>query len=137
MEGAMISTLLAISLAGSVLAWPLGRMLGRRAGWVLALVPAGLFAAFLRFAPAMEAGRVVTDRRAWAPSLGVELALRLDGFALLFCLLVTGIGALVVIYAGAYMSEESDRTRARFLALILGFMTAMLGAVLADDLVLL
>jgi formate hydrogenlyase subunit 3/multisubunit Na+/H+ antiporter MnhD subunit len=136
MEGAVISTLLAVSLVGSVAAWPLGRLLGRRAaGWVLALLPASLFAAFLRFAPTIEAGRTIVERRAWAPSLGVELTLRLDGFALLFCLLVTGIGALVVIYAGPYLSEQPDGARARFLALILLFMTAMLGAVLADDLV--
>src|SRR5687767_3846594 len=134
MEGAMISTLLALSLAGSVAAWPLGRVLGRRAAWLIALVPAGLFAAFLRFAPAIESGRTVTERWAWAPSLRVELTMRLDGFALLFCLLITGIGALVVIYAGAYLLEQPDRARARFFVLILLFMTAMLGAVLADDL---
>ena len=133
----MIWTLLALSFTGSVAAWPLGRLLGRRAGWVLALLPASLFAAFLRFAPTIEAGRTITERRVWAPSLGVELALRLDGFALLFCLLITGIGALVVIYAGAYLSEKSDGARARFFILILLFMTAMLGAVLADDLIVL
>ena len=134
----MISILLALSLAGSVAAWPLGRLLGgRMAGWVLALLPASLLAAFLRFAPAIESGRTITERRAWAPSLGVELTLRLDGFALLFCLLITGIGALVVIYAGAYLSEKPDRERARFNVLILLFMTAMLGAVLADDLIVL
>lgn len=133
----MISTLLALSLAGSCAAWPIGRRAGRRAGWLLALLPAGLFAAFLRFAPAIEAGRVITERRAWAPSLGVELAFRLDGFSFLFCLLITGIGALVVIYAGAYLTGEPDADRARFLALVLFFMTAMLGAVLADDLLVL
>lgn len=131
----MISTLFVISLAGSLLAWPLGMRLGRRAGWVLALLPGALFAAFVRYAPAIAAGRAVTERWAWAPSLGVELTWRLDGFALLFCLLITGIGALVVIYAGAYLSEHAARSRARFLVLILLFMTAMLGAVLADDLI--
>jgi multicomponent Na+:H+ antiporter subunit A len=134
----MIFLLLAVSLAGSVGAWPLGRLLGRRTvGWVLALLPASLFAAFLRLAPAIETGRSVTERWTWAPSLGVELALRLDGFAFLFCLLITGIGTLVVIYAGAYLSEAPNPARARFLALILLFMTAMLGAVLADDLIVL
>ncbi|HYC33961.1 MAG TPA: hydrogen gas-evolving membrane-bound hydrogenase subunit E [Gemmatimonadales bacterium] len=134
----MIATLLALSLAGSVAAWPLAERLGRRtAAWILALLPAGLFAAFLGFAPTVEAGRTITERRAWAPSLGVDLALRLDGFALLFCLLITGIGALVVIYAGGYLAEKPVRARARFLTLILLFMTAMLGAVLADDLIVL
>ena len=134
----MISTLLALSLAGSVAAWPLARYLGRRAGgWVLALLPAGLFGAFLRLAPVLASGQTITERRTWAPTLGVELAWRLDGFAFLFCLLVTGIGALVVIYAGAYLTEKSDAARAWFLTLILLFMTAMLGAVLADDLLVL
>ena len=134
----MISALLAVSLVGSCVAWPLGRRLGRRsAGWVLALLPAGLFAAFLGFARTIEAGRTVTEQLAWAPSLGVALTLRLDGFAYLFCLLVTGVGALVVAYAGAYLAERTAADRARFLALILLFMTAMLGAVLADDLLVL
>ena len=134
----MILTLLAFSFVGSCLAWPLGRSFGRRSpGWVLGLLPAALFAGFLRFSPTIAAGRTVTERLAWAPSLGVELALRLDGFSFLFCLLVTGIGSLVVIYAGAYLAERSAADRARFIALILLFMTAMLGAVLADDLLVL
>jgi multicomponent Na+:H+ antiporter subunit A len=134
----MIAQLLALSFAGSCAAWPLGRVFGRRAsGWLLALLPAGLFAAFVRFAPAIASGGVVTQQVAWAPSLGVDLALRLDGFSLLFALLITGIGALVIVYAGAYLSDQSDAARSRFITLILLFMTAMLGAVLTDDLVVL
>ena len=134
----MILALLAASLVGSCAAWPLGRFLpGRSAAWVLALLPAGLFVGFLRFASTIAAGRVATEHWAWVPSLGVEFTLRLDGFAFLFCLLVTGVGALVVIYAGAYLAERTASDRARFLALILLFMTAMLGAVLADDLLVL
>ncbi|HEU4700117.1 MAG TPA: hydrogen gas-evolving membrane-bound hydrogenase subunit E [Gemmatimonadales bacterium] len=133
-----LAALLALSLLGAGAAWPLGRLLGRRsAGWLLALVPAALFAGFLRYSGPIGAGRTVTERLAWAPSLGVDFALRLDGFAYLFCLLVTGVGALVVIYAGAYFAERPARDRARFFALILLFMTAMLGAVLADDLLVL
>jgi multicomponent Na+:H+ antiporter subunit A len=134
----MISTLLALSLVGSCAAWPLALRLGRRsAGWVLALLPAGLFAGFLRLSATIAAGQTVTEGLSWAPSLGVQLTWRLDGFAYLFCLLVTGIGTLVVIYAGAYLTERTAADRARFLVLILLFMTAMLGAVLADDLLVL
>ena len=43
----------------------------------------------------------------------------------------------MVIYAGAYLAERTPADRARFIALILFFMTAMLGAVLADDLIVL
>jgi multicomponent Na+:H+ antiporter subunit A len=131
----MIAWLLALAFAGSCVAWPLSHLFGRRAsGWVLALLPAGLFVAFLSLAPTIEAGRIITQKVAWAPSLGIDLSFRLDGFSFLFALLITGIGTLVVIYAGAYMSRESDRDRARFFTLILLFMTAMLGAVLSDNL---
>ena len=134
----MIAILLGASAVASGLSWPLGRLLCRRGvGWLLALVPAALFVGFLGFYGTIEAGRTVTERLAWAPSLGVAFTLRLDGFAFLFCLLVTGVGALVVIYADAYLVERPASERARFLALILFFMTAMLGTVLADNLVVL
>ncbi len=132
----MIAWLLALAFAGSCVAWPLSHLLGRRAsGWVLALLPAGLFATLLGLAPTIEAGHAITQTLSWAPSLGVDLSFRLDGFSFLFALLITGIGALVVIYSGAYMSRESNRDRARFFTLILLFMTAMLGAVLSDNLI--
>jgi multicomponent Na+:H+ antiporter subunit A len=102
---------------------------------VLALLPAGLFATLLGLAPTIEAGHAITQTLSWAPSLGVDLSFRLDGFSFLFALLITGIGALVVIYSSAYMSRESNRDRARFFTLILLFMTAMLGAVLSDNLI--
>ena len=133
----MLLTLLAFSLVGSIAAWPLTRQLGQRAGWGLASLPASLFVGFIGLATTMEAGGTIVERYLWVPSLGVEFTLRLDGFAFLFCLLVTGIGTLVVIYAGAYLAEKSNRDRARFFTLILLFMTAMLGAVLAEDLVIL
>src|SRR5690242_20232637 len=119
----MIASLLAAAFVGSCVAWPLGRLLGRRsAGWTLALLPAGLFASLLRFSATIESGQTIVERWAWVPSLGVDFAVRLDGFAYLFALLVTGVGALVVIYAGAYFAERSAADRARFLALILFFM---------------
>jgi multicomponent Na+:H+ antiporter subunit A len=134
----LIAILLATSAVASVVSLPLGRLLcRRRAGWSIALLPAGLFVAFLRFHETIEAGQVMTERLGWAPSLGVEFALRLDGFAYLFCLLVSGVGAFVVIYADGYLVERSPTDRARFLSLILFFMTAMLGTVLADNLLVL
>ena len=134
----MIAWLLGFAFLGSCAAWPLSFLFGRRAsGWLLALVPASLFVAFMDFAPAIAAGRAVTWRIAWVPSLGVDVALRLDGFSFLFALLITGIGALVVLYAGDYLSKESAASRARFFTLILLFMTAMLGAVLSDNLLVL
>lgn len=83
--------------------------------------------------PRVAAGGVVSERIAWLPSLGIDLILRVDGFAWLFAMLVTVIGALVVLYARYYLSAEDPA--ARFYSLLLGFMGSMLGVVLSGNLV--
>ncbi|UZK68830.1 proton-conducting transporter membrane subunit [Sphingomonas sp. S1-29] len=125
--------LLAISIVGSCLVPLLARLVGRGAGLLIALFPFGLLAAFIRMAPVVERGWVVGEGRTWAPSLGLDLTVRLDGFSFLFCLLITGIAGLVVIYSGGYLTHKSRAERARFFTLILLFMSAMLGTVLADN----
>jgi len=59
----------------------------------------------------------------------------MDGLAWLFALLILGIGVLVVLYAAYYLHD--DDPPARFFQFLLLFMGAMLGIVLADNLVLL
>jgi len=71
----------------------------------------------------------------WVPSLGVSVALRADGLAVLFAALVTGIGALVFLFAASYLAPSQARERAAPVLLL--FQASMLGAVLADDFVLL
>jgi multicomponent Na+:H+ antiporter subunit A len=51
----------------------------------------------------------------------------------LFALLISGIGALVVIYAGSYLHGHTHL--GRFYSYILMFMASMLGLVLADNLI--
>ena len=126
---------LILPVLAALAAWPLTRIFGRKAGWVLAGLPAMLFLNLLNLTRFTAAGEVVERHIPWVPSLGVGLDLRLDGFSMLFALLITGIGALVVVYAGAYLKERPWRTRARFYTLILLFMGAMLGAVLSDNLI--
>ena len=131
----MLIWLVFASFVGSCVAGPVSRLLGRWAGWGLALLPIGIFASLIAMAPVMEKGWVLGDGLNWAPRLGIYLTFRLDGFSFLMALLVTGIGALVSIYAGAYMTEKSLADRSRFFTLIFLFMTAMLGALLADNLI--
>jgi multicomponent Na+:H+ antiporter subunit A len=119
----------------AALAPAIHRLAARRSGVVLAIVPAMLFGHFVRFVAPVAAGRAWEQSWPWVEGLGVQLALRLDGLALLFSLLVTGIGALVVIYAGAYF--KGDPRLPRFYAAIFFFMGAMLGLVLADNALLL
>jgi multicomponent K+:H+ antiporter subunit A len=83
--------------------------------------------------PEVRDGGVVVERLPWVPSLGVDLVVRIDGFAWMFALLVSGIGLLVIIYARYYLS--SDDPSARFYSLLLGFMGSMLGVVVSGNLV--
>lgn len=128
----MLSAVFAIAIA-ALLAPMLSARLDDRAGWLLALPPVGAFIWFVSCIPLVAGGDVVTESIAWVPALGIEVAMRLDGLSLLFALLVTGIGALIVLYAGAYLSDHHHL--GRFYAYLLLFMMAMLGLVLADDLI--
>jgi len=67
----------------------------------------------------------------WIPEIGLTLSIYVDGLALLFVLLITGIGAAVMFYAGQYF--EDGRTASRFLALLLAFTGSMLALVLAGN----
>ncbi len=105
------------------------------AGWLAGAFTLAGFALLLTLAPMVWNGEVPRFRVEWLPSLGVGFGLRLDGLAFLFGGLILGIGALVVLY-GAYYLADNDPP-ARFFALLLFFMGAMLGVVLADNLILL
>ncbi|KPM55211.1 NADH dehydrogenase [Frankia sp. R43] len=129
-------------------------------GWLVARIPAVLDSvptggAGAGAGAAGSAG--LTEVIPWAGAVGLELALRLTPLALLMALLVTGVGALVMIYSfsyhdadgahgtngtketsGAHGAPAGPPARPRGLggmsAALLGFAGAMLGLVLADDL---
>ena len=129
---------LAIALplvAGSALAVAAGRRSGRAAAWALAWVTAATLGIVLAVAPAVLAGQPVAVSWPWVPALGLHLSLRLDGLALLFAGLILGIGLLVILYARYYLGPADPP--GRFYARLAFFMAAILGVVLADNLLLL
>ncbi|KAA2212131.1 monovalent cation/H+ antiporter subunit A [Teichococcus oryzae] len=69
----------------------------------------------------------------WVPELGLNLILRMDGFASVFAVMIAGIGFLVVLYARYYMSQEDPIPR--FFAFLLAFMGSMMGLVLSGNLI--
>ena len=112
------------------------RHLGRR--WCALLVALPVVAALGLLAQAslpIWEGGMQQWSMAWLPSLGLNLALRLDGLALLFCILILGIGLLVVVYAHYYLPAKDDG--GRFYTLLLLFMFSMLGVVTSDNLLFL
>ena len=71
----------------------------------------------------------------WAPALNLSLSFRFDGLSLLFAILITAVGTLIVVYAGKYLEAHPDV--ARFHVALFAFMGSMLGLVLSDNVILL
>lgn len=111
------------------------RFVGSRVGRLLALLPLILFISFFRLVPEVARGQAFQWSRPWIPVLGVEFSFSLDGLSLLFALLITGIGTLVLYYGASYLGPKEDH--GKFFAYMMIFMAAMLGVVTANNLVLL
>ena len=103
--------------------------------WLAGVVMVGELVLVALCYPAIAAGHAIRSTTEWAPALGLAFKLRMDGFAWLFAVLISGIGFLVVLYARYYMAP-ADPIR-RFYALLLAFMGAMLGIVISGNLILL
>jgi len=114
----------------------LGRRLGRGVAAVNGLVLLAVAAGLLRELPGVLAGDVLTFTHPWIPGGGPDFDLRLDALALVFALVVTIIGVLVMAYSLRYFAPD-DPAAVRIPALLSLFAGAMLGVVLADDLFLL
>ncbi|WP_353814756.1 Na+/H+ antiporter subunit A [Agromyces sp. SYSU T00266] len=127
----MILSLVAFAAVALVTPFAAGVM-GRRVFPVIAIVPAIVFAWLLTYVPAVAGGEVVTERIEWIRALDIALSFRLDPLSLLLALIVTGIGALVLLYCTWYFRDD-EPSLGRFAALLLGFAGVMLGLVTSDD----
>jgi len=131
----MLTLLLALPFAAALII-ALARGASRRTiAWLAAAAPLLGLAVLAGLTPAVMAGGVLQSSVPWIAQAGLLLTLRLDGLAWMFAGLVLGIGALVVMYARYYLSEKDSSPR--FFGYLLLFMGAMLGVVLAGNLLLL
>jgi len=136
MRAALLLPVLALlPFAGAVLVLWSPNAQRMRAVSLAAAVAVAATAMVLAAAPAVFVGEVIRWQVDWMPQLGLAFGLRMDGLAWLFALLIGGIGMLIVLYA-AYYLDPGDPA-ARFFGFLLLFMGAMLGVVLADNLLLL
>lgn len=120
---------------GALVAPALTRLLGHNAAWPLALIPLAVFLHFLGFNAEVSHGEIVTGGYAWVPSYNVSFSWMIDGLSLAFLLLISGIGTLIVLYAGGYL--KGHRHQGRFFSFILMFMGSMLGLVASDSFLML
>lgn len=135
--GMMAMTFVAFCLpfAGALAAPLLTRLLGHRAALPLALFPLAIFLHFAQLLPEIGRGEIVTGGYMWVPHYNVSFSWLIDGLSLTFLLLISGIGALIVLYSGAYLKGHPHQ--GRFFSFILMFMGAMLGLVASDSFLML
>lgn len=127
------ASLLTIAVAAVLAPWII-RYCGKWGSVLLAVAPFSALGLLLPQMSEVGDGGSLVYQIDWFSSLGTSFDLRLDGLSLLMGILVTGIGGFIVLYAGGYM--RGDRYLGRFYSYLLAFMAAMLGLVLADNILL-
>ncbi len=135
----MMALILAAHVVAALLAPALLAKAGARRGFlIVALVPAIAFSwALLKTSEVTGSGAgAIIEELSWVASLDLTLSFRLSTLTWVMTLLVTGIGALVLMYCAYYFRPDDHETR-RFSGLLVAFAGTMLGLVLADDLLLL
>jgi multicomponent Na+:H+ antiporter subunit A len=128
----MLLLMLLIVIGGAIAAPWVSRLGGGKGVYALTLIPVAALGVLLA---TIAPGGTPAEVYPWVPGLGMAAAFRLDGLSLLMAGLVLGIGVFIVAYAAEYL--QGDARQPRFMATLLAFMAAMLGLVIADDVLLL
>ncbi|MBM7586247.1 multicomponent Na+:H+ antiporter subunit A [Bacillus pakistanensis] len=105
-------------------------------GWFVLILPVILFTYFFQFISITSGGNTIKETVQWMPSFDINFTAYVDGLGLLFALLITGIGSLVVLYSIYYLNKDKEQLH-NFYVYLLMFMGAMLGVVLSDNLIVL
>ncbi|MDF7823163.1 proton-conducting transporter membrane subunit [Pontiellaceae bacterium B12227] len=126
--------LLAICFIAALSAPFVHRIIPKYTGAALVSAPLAMVVWLLSKIPEVGNGHAITQSFQWVEKLGLEVAFRLDGLSLLFALIISGIGALVVLYTQGYFKGHPQQ--GRFMMYIIAFMGSMLGVVLADHILL-
>jgi len=103
-------------------------------GWFVLAVPATLVVIYASYITQVAKSEIFTGELPWIPSLDISIVSYLDGLSLLFSLLITGIGSLVVLYSIFYLDKHKEKLHNFYVYLLL-FMSAMLGVVQSDHLI--
>lgn len=104
-------------------------------GWAVLAVPVLLFSVLATYIPRIAKGETFVKTIEWIPSFGINITTYLDGLSMIFSLLITGVGSLVILYSIFYLSTKESLHH--FYCYLLLFMGAMLGVVFSDNLMVL
>ncbi|CAM5789415.1 monovalent cation/H+ antiporter subunit A [Castellaniella caeni] len=129
----LLTLILAIPFAGSLGAALLPATARRAGAWIAGGCALACLMLTLALTAEVASQGVVKLAIPWIPAQGVDITLRMDGYAWLFAIIVSAMGALIALYAHYYLSRQDPVPR--FFAFLLSFMGAMLGVVLAGNLI--
>ncbi|WP_271401670.1 Na+/H+ antiporter subunit A [Salinicoccus roseus] len=104
-------------------------------GWFVLPVPLIIVIYLLTLVPRVSSNQLIYESLTIMPRIGMNFDVYIDGLGLLFAILISGIGALVVLYSIGYLSHREDL--GSFYVYLLMFMSAMLGLVLNDNVLML
>ena len=124
--------LIGILFFSGILAMVLYPLLKQRLGWVLSLFPLVVFIILFATLKNLDSQTILFLPSNFNLLEGVDFAFRIDGLSLIFGLLITGIGFLVVLYASWYMKKY--KRQAHFFSYLMFFMAAMTALVFSDNL---
>ena len=130
----MLLSLLAVHAFVALVVAAAPRRLGPKVFLIAGLAPLASFVACMSASADVLGGDPVVEQYAWVADIGLSVDLRLDAFALLMTILVSGIGTLIFFFAAWYFSSQPGLNR--FAASLTAFSGAMLGLVLSDHLLL-
>lgn len=130
----MLPTILTLPFVAAGLVALFGHRAGRKLASVVLAVPLAIFVWVVAQAGQLPPGGLLSSH-VWMEQVGLELSFRLDGWSLLFALLITGIGTLVLLYSRSYLGPDEDHPK--FVLYLLLFMGSMLGVVFSENLLLL
>lgn len=109
------------------------RNAGKILGWAAVLVSLVCLFLILSFLPRINREGPLTFHIGWIKRYGIELSFLIDGLSLLFGILISGIGLLVIVYSIWYLSDKEDKVK--FYLYLFMFMGAMLGLVFSNNLI--
>ncbi|MGO1413827.1 MAG: Na+/H+ antiporter subunit A [Microbacterium gubbeenense] len=128
--------ILAVFGIASVVLVPLARVMGPRVFYAAALVPLAALAHAALLGGAVRDGKIPFETYTWIERLGIDISMRMDTLAWVMTLIVTGVGALVMIYCRNYFRGSKEGV-GRFAGVLMAFAGAMYGLVLTDDIIML
>src|SRR5690606_38123721 len=103
--------ILALPFAGSIIAALLPENARRLEAWLAGIVAVVCAILVFMHLPQVMDGAIVKTVIPWIPGQGVDFTLRMDGYSWLFSIIITTMGALVVLYARYYLSPQDPVPR--------------------------